>query len=79
MTGVGDDTGIDGRGAWLCIGDWYISRGDDIGNGVVGVGETEDIGDMGAAMPKAESAIRLGIDIKCELTSKGRAPCSQGE
>lgn len=33
---------------------------------------SEDIG--AAAMPKAGSIIRLGIDIKLELTSKERAP-----
>lgn len=74
MTGVGEETGIDGTGAWLCIGDWYISWGDDIRNGLAGVGGTEDMGEMGVAMPKAGSAIRFGMDIKCELTSKERAP-----
>lgn len=33
---------------------------------------SEDIGP--AAIPKAGSIIRLGIDIKLELTSKERAP-----
>lgn len=48
--------------------------------GLAGVGETEGIGDMGAPpIPNAGSAIKLGMDIKCELTSKERAPWSQGE
>lgn len=74
MTGVGEDTGIGGTGVWLCMGDWYISCGEDIRNGLSGVGGTEDIGDIGVAIPKAGSAIKLGMDIKCGLTSKERAP-----
>lgn len=64
MTGGGEETGKEGTGAWLCMGDWYISCGGDTRNGLAGLGGTEDIGDMGPAMPKAGSAIRLGMDIK---------------
>lgn len=75
MAGGGDETGIGGTGAWLCMGDWYISCGGETRYGLAGVGdETEGIGDMGAPIPKPGSAIRLGIDIKCELTSNERAP-----
>lgn len=58
MTGVEEETGMEGTG------DWYISCGEDTRNGLAGLGGTEDIGDMGPAIPKAGSAIRLGMDIK---------------
>lgn len=74
MIGGGDETGIGEIGAWLCMGDWYISCGGDARNGLPGPGETEGIGDMGSPIPKPGSAIRLGMDIKCELTSNERAP-----
>lgn len=74
MTGGGDETGIGGIGAWLCMGDWYISCGGDTPKGLVGAGETEGIGDIGSPIPKPGSAIKLGIDIRCELTSNERAP-----
>lgn len=74
MAGVGEETGIGGTWVWPCIGDWYISCGADIRNGLAGVGGTEDIGDMEVAIPNVGSVIKFGMDIKCELTSKERAP-----
>lgn len=80
MAGVGEETGMDGIGVWDCMGDWYISWVGDSRYGLTGVGETEGIGDMGAPpIANAGSAIKFGIDIKWELTSKERAPWSQGE
>lgn len=59
ITGGGEETGIEGigvwlcgwLGTWLCIGDWYISWGGDIRKGLAGVGETDEMGDIGAPMP----------------------------
>lgn len=69
----GGETGIDGMGAWVGIGDWYMSCCGDMRNGLAGVGETEGIGDMGAPIPKDVSCIKLGMAIKLELTSNPRA------
>jgi hypothetical protein len=60
------------------MGDWYMSWGVDIRKGLAGVWGTEGIGDMGMPNPDPGSAIRLGMDIKLEFTSKERAPWSQG-
>lgn len=74
--GVGEETGMDGTGAWLRIGgDWYMCCGEDIRYGLAGVGDVGDMGDMGeAAIPYAGSPIKLGINIKCGLASNGSAP-----
>jgi hypothetical protein len=69
----GGETGIGGMGAWVGIGDWYMSCCGDMRNGLAGVGETEGIGDMGVPIPKDVSCIRLGMAIKLELTSNPRA------
>ena len=82
MTGGGEETGIEGIEAWLCawldtwlcMGEGYISWGGDTLKGLAGAGETGGIGDMGAPMPNPGSAIRFGIDIRWELTSKFKAP-----
>ena len=85
MTGGGEETGIEGIEAWLCawldtwlcMGEGYISWGGDTLKGLAGAGDTGgigDMGDMGAPMPNPGSAIRFGIDITWELTSKFKAP-----
>lgn len=73
MGGVGEAAVIEGTDARLCIGDWYISWGEDIGYGLAGVGGTEDIGDVDP-IAKAGSAIKPGMDIERGSTSKERAP-----
>lgn len=75
----GAEMGIDGMGAWVGIGDWYMSCCEDMRNGLAGVGETEDIEDMGTPIPYDVSCIKLGMAIKLELTSNPRAAWSQGE
>ena len=74
MAGGGEETGgIDGTGAWLCMGEWYRSWDEETRNGLVGAGETDGMGDIGGAIPpNVVSVMRFGIAIKCGLTSKER-------
>jgi hypothetical protein len=75
--GRGGETGSDGMGTWVCIGDWYMSCCGDMRKGLAGVGDTDGMGDMGAPIPKAESCIRLGMAIKLEFMSNPRFALSQ--
>ena len=61
------------------MGDWYISCWGDIRNGLVGVGETDGIGDMGVPIAKDGSAMRFGMAIREESTSNPRGPSFQLE
>lgn len=42
-------------------------------------GGEEAIGDMGERTPSTESAVKLGMNIKCELMSNERTLWSHGE
>lgn len=79
LAGIDGEMGIDGMGRCFCVGGWYVPCAGEARNELAAAGETEAIGDMGERTPDTESAVKLGMNIKCELMSNERTLWSHGE